>query len=130
MEIVLFDGVCNLCNAAVNFIIDRDPQNRFRFAALQSDTGRELLNRYPLASGPVDSVVLIRSNRPYVKSDAALEIARHLGGAWPALAVFKIFPRFFRDWVYDLIAKNRYRLFGKQDACRIPTPELKARFLE
>jgi predicted DCC family thiol-disulfide oxidoreductase YuxK len=111
MEIILFDGVCNLCNAAVNFIIDRDPQNRFRFAALQSETGQELLNRFPPKSGPVDSIVLIRDGQSYVKSDAALEIARHLGGAWPLLAVFRIFPRFLRNFGYDLIARNRYRFF-------------------
>ncbi|GAB3321435.1 thiol-disulfide oxidoreductase DCC family protein [Larkinella ripae] len=130
MDTILFDGVCNLCNAAVHFIIDRDPQNRFRFAALQSDAGRRLLARFPPASGPVDSIVLIRNGRSYVKSDAALAIARHLSGAWPAFTVFRVFPRFLRDWAYDLIAKNRYRFFGREAACRIPTPALKARFLE
>ena len=130
MEIIVFDGVCNLCNGAVNFIIDRDPQNRFRFVAMQSETGRELVKRYPPAAGPVDSIVLIKEGQSYVKSDAALKIARQLSGAWPLLTVFRIFPRFLRDWGYDLIARNRYRFFGREDACRIPTPELKARFLE
>ncbi|GAB3913961.1 DUF393 domain-containing protein [Larkinella knui] len=130
MEIIVFDGVCTLCNSAVNFIIDHDPQNRFRFVALQSKTGRELLSRYPPAGGPVDSIVLIKEGRSYVKSDAALAIARQLSGAWPGLAVFRILPRFLRDFGYDLIARNRYRFFGREDACRIPTPALKARFLE
>jgi predicted DCC family thiol-disulfide oxidoreductase YuxK len=130
MEIIVFDGVCNLCNGAVNFIIDRDPQNRFRFVAMQSETGRELLTRYPSAAGPVDSIVLIKEGQSYVRSDAALEIARQLSGIWPLLTVFRILPRFLRDWGYDLIARNRYLFFGRQDACRIPTPELKARFLE
>lgn len=130
MEIIAFDGVCNLCNGAVNFIIDRDPKNRFRFVALQSETGQELLSRYPPADGPVNSIVLISEGKSYVKSDAALAIARHLSGVWPVLTVFKILPRFLRDAVYDLIARNRYRFFGKQDACRLPTPELKSRFLE
>ncbi|RRB04589.1 thiol-disulfide oxidoreductase DCC family protein [Larkinella rosea] len=130
MEIIVFDGVCNLCNGAVNFIIDHDPKNRFRFVALQSETGQELLNRYPSANGPVDSIVLIRNGQSFVKSDAALAIARCLSGVWPVLTIFRIIPRFLRDAVYDLIARNRYRFFGKQDACRLPTPELRARFLE
>ena len=130
MEIVVFDGVCNLCNGAVNFIIDRDPQSRFKFVALQSDTGRELLRRFPPAEGPVDSIVLIKNGQSYIKSEAALHIAQNLSGLWPALTVFRIFPRFLRDFGYDWIARNRYRFFGREDACRIPTPELKARFLE
>lgn len=126
----MFDGVCNLCNSAVNFIIDRDKTHRFRFASLQSTTGQQLLKQYPLPDGPADSVVLIKEGRSYVKSDAALAIAQQLSGVWPLLAVFRIVPRFLRDAAYDLIAHNRYRLFGKSDACRIPTQELKALFLE
>ena len=130
MDIILFDGVCNLCNSAVNFIIDRDPNHRFRFASLQSPTGQQLLAQYPLPGGPVDSIVLIKDGRSYVKSDAALGIARQLSGGWSFLALFKVVPRFLRDAVYDGIARNRYRLFGKSDACRIPTKELRALFLE
>lgn len=131
MDIILFDGVCNLCNTAVNFIIDRDPAGRFRFVALQSETGRKLLAQNPPASaGPIDSIVLIQNEKSLIKSDAALEIARHLRGGWSLFVVFRILPRFLRDGMYDWIARNRYRFFGKEDACRLPTRELKARFLE
>ncbi|WP_128546649.1 thiol-disulfide oxidoreductase DCC family protein [Larkinella soli] len=130
MDVILFDGVCNLCNSAVNFVIDHDRKGRFRFASLQSETGRRLLAQCPPAEGPVDSVVLIRNGRSFVRSDAALEIARHLGGAWPLLTVFKLVPRFVRDAVYEAVARNRYRWFGRTDACRVPAPALKARFLE
>lgn len=129
MHIVLFDGVCNLCNGAVNFIIDHDPQHRFRYASLQSDTGRQLLARHPELAG-IDSIVLLADNRVWVKSDAVLQIARYLPGAWRWLAAFRWLPRVLRDGLYDWVARNRYRLFGRSEACRIPTPELRALFLE
>lgn len=130
--IILFDGVCNLCNSAVLFIIKRDPSSRFRFASLQSDYAQNILRQYGVDSRPENlfSIFLIAGDRIYTRSDAALEVARHLSGFWPAIRIFKIVPRFMRDGVYDWIARNRYSLFGKKDECMIPTPELKGRFIE
>ncbi|GAB3518676.1 thiol-disulfide oxidoreductase DCC family protein [Emticicia fontis] len=128
--VILFDGVCNFCNASINFLIDRDKKGAFKFAALQSEPGREILAKYHITSvTEFDSVILEKDGKLYQKSDAALEIARNMDGAWRLLYVFKIIPGFIRDFVYDLVAKNRYRFMGKMDACRIPTPELRARFL-
>lgn len=127
--VILFDGVCNLCNASVLFIIARDPHARFRFASLQSAFGQEQLLKFGLSVSELNSVMLIRNGVLYQKSNAALEIARHLRGLWPILYAFKIIPRFIRNAVYDWIARNRYRWYGKKDECMIPTPELKARFI-
>jgi predicted DCC family thiol-disulfide oxidoreductase YuxK len=130
-KVILFDGVCNLCNSSVNFIIDRDTKNEFRFAALQSEVGQRLLSSMPAASlKDFDSVVLIEGDRIYKKSTAALRIARSLKGIWSWLYIFILIPRFLRDPIYNLIANNRYRWFGKKDSCRIPTAELRSRFLE
>lgn len=127
---ILFDGVCNFCNASINFIIDRDSKAIFQFAALQSEVGQELLQKYHLKTTDFDTVILINDeNKIYQKSDAALEIARNLDGFWKIFYVFKILPSFLRNPIYDLVARNRYRIFGRTDACRIPTPELRARFL-
>ena len=128
--VIFFDGVCNLCNAAVNFVIDRDANRRFHFASLQSDFTNEKLARYEVDPSHLESILLLNDGRLYHKSDAALEIARVLGGAWRLLLVFKIIPKFVRDFIYDWIAKNRYRWFGKQETCRVPTPDLKERFLD
>jgi predicted DCC family thiol-disulfide oxidoreductase YuxK len=129
-SVVLFDGVCNLCNASVSFIIDRDPAGRFRFAALQSEAGRELLERHgrPVTATP-ESVVLVEAGRVYEQSTAALRIARRLKGGWKLLYAFALVPRPLRDLVYRWIARNRYRWFGREEACRRPTPELERRFL-
>ncbi|MER0438323.1 thiol-disulfide oxidoreductase DCC family protein [Emticicia sp. W12TSBA100-4] len=131
---ILFDGVCNFCNASINFIIDRDSKGIFKFAALQSEIGQELLKEFGLKtsdseSRTFDSIVAIEGDKVYQKSDAALEIARRMDGIWKIFYVFKIIPTFLRNPIYDLVARNRYRIFGRTDACRIPTPELKARFL-
>lgn len=126
---ILFDGVCNFCNASINFIIDRDSKGIFKFAALQSEVGQELLNKFGLKTSNFDSIVAIDGDNVYQKSDAALEIARKMDGIWKIFYVFKIIPNFLRNPIYDLVAKNRYRIFGRTDACRIPTPALKARFL-
>ncbi len=127
--VILFDGVCNLCNGAVNFIIDRDPKARFTFAPLQSVPGQALLKEKIPEAKNLDSIILVNRNEVKIKSDAALSIAYRLSGLWPALIVFKIIPRFLRDHVYDWIARNRYRFFGKRNQCRMPNPELKSRFL-
>ena len=126
---VLFDGVCNLCNSTVQFIIRNDQRGRFRFAALQSEAGRELLLQYQLPEKALNTVVLIAGGRAFTRSTAALEIARRLDGAWPICYAAVVLPRFLRDSVYDFIARNRYRWFGKQEACMMPSPELKQRFL-
>jgi predicted DCC family thiol-disulfide oxidoreductase YuxK len=128
--LILFDGVCNLCNGIVQFIIKRDPHARFRFASLQSAAGQLHLKRFGLDPDVLHSVILIDGDNVYERSDAALLIAKHLGPPWKLLAGFNIFPKFLRDAGYNLVARNRYRIFGKKDQCMIPTPELKARFLD
>ncbi|UTI42930.1 thiol-disulfide oxidoreductase DCC family protein [Niallia sp. RD1] len=125
--IVLFDGVCNLCNKSVQFIIKRDPHNQFFFASLQSEMGKSLLEKHHLSE--VDSVVLIKDDMYYIESDAALEICRHLSSGWKLLAILKGIPSFIRDPLYRFVARNRYRWFGKQDSCMLPTEEMKKRFL-
>ena len=126
---ILFDGVCNFCNASINFIIDRDSTGIFKFAALQSEIGQEILKKNGLKQDNFDSIILEKNDVIYQKSDAALEIARNLDGFWKFFYVFKIIPFFLRNPIYDLVARNRYRIFGRTDACRLPTPALKARFL-
>ncbi|MET3124990.1 putative DCC family thiol-disulfide oxidoreductase YuxK [Arcicella rosea] len=128
-QVILFDGVCNFCNASINFVIDHDPQKRFKFASLQSDFGYEVLKKYDRNTSDFDSVILLKNNRLYIKSEAALEIAKDLSGFWKYLSVFSILPTFILDFFYDLVAKNRYKLFGKSEVCRMPSPDLKERFL-
>jgi predicted DCC family thiol-disulfide oxidoreductase YuxK len=128
-SIILFDGVCNFCNASVNFLIDRDPQARFMFGALQSEEGLAALKEHGLEDGYFDSIVLIQGDTVLTASDAVLEICAHMPGAWPWLRVFRIVPSGIRNAVYNWVARNRYDWFGKQDTCRIPTPEYRARFL-
>jgi predicted DCC family thiol-disulfide oxidoreductase YuxK len=126
--VILFDGVCNLCNHSVQFIIRHDHRSQFHFAALQSGFGMAQLLHFGIEQGMLNTVILIHHGKAYQKSNAALEIAKKLSGLWPALYIFKLVPRFMRDGMYDLIAKNRYKLFGRLDECMIPTPELKSRF--
>lgn len=128
-NIILFDGVCNFCDSSVNFIIDRDKKNVFRFAALQSEKGQEILEYFKLPKTDFDSFILIEKDIVYKKSSAAIKIANKLGGIWKIFYPLIIIPKFIRDFFYSLIANNRYKLFGKKDACRIPTPELKQKFL-
>lgn len=128
-NIILFDGICNFCNYWVNFIIDRDSKNFFKFAALQSEKGSELLDRFNLPKNDFDSFILISQNKVYKKSKAAFEIAKHLNG-WPKIiSPLRFIPVYVTDFFYDLIAKNRYRIFGKKEACRIHTKEEKSKFL-
>lgn len=128
-KIVLFDGVCNFCNSSVQFIIKHDTSNSLKFASLQSSIGQELLNKYAIPKD-VDSVIFIENNQAYTKSSAALKIANYFGGFWKLLQIFMIVPTFIRDFFYDIIAKNRYRWFGKKDSCMLPSPEIRNRFLE
>jgi predicted DCC family thiol-disulfide oxidoreductase YuxK len=127
--VILFDGVCNLCNGSVNFIIRRDPQAKLKFASLQSEFGQQQIKKFDLPGSEWNSVLLIKNGQLYQKSDAALQIVRMLTGFWPILYAFKILPVFIRDFIYDWIAKNRYRWFGRQEECMIPTPDMKARFV-
>lgn len=129
-DIILFDGVCNLCNGIVQFIIRRDPKGKFIFASLQSETGLKLLEKFGLPSDEFDSIVLIRGEQFFIKSDAGILVLKELGGLWQLLYAFRFLPLSFRNFIYDLIARSRYRMFGKSDSCMIPTPELKARFLD
>lgn len=128
-KIILFDGVCNLCNSSVNFIIENDSKNVFKFTSLQSEKGEQLLKKYDLFNKDIDSVILIENDKAFVKSDAALKIARTLGGKYKMIYGLIILPAFIRNFFYDIIAKNRYKWFGKKDSCRIPTPELQSKFL-
>jgi|SRR5579872_2431046 len=129
--ILLFDGVCNLCNAWVNFLIDRDAVGALRFASLQSVAAQELLARLgrPAPTNEPDTVLLVERGRVFDRSTAVLRAARHLRGAWPLLAALLAVPRPVRDGIYRWIARHRYRWFGRSEACRVPTPELEARFL-
>ena len=127
--IILFDGVCNFCNGSVNFIIERDRAGYFKFTPLQSETGEKLLAEHDIDKNQTDSVILIEDGKAFIYSTAALKIARNLGGAWSWFYAFMIVPKFLRDFLYKLFAKYRYKLFGKQDACMLPTPEIRERFL-
>lgn len=129
--IVLFDGVCNLCNGFVQFVLrhERDREPRLRFAALQSTVGSELLTAHGLDPASLDSVVLIEGGTARTCSDAVLGVLRHLRAPWRLARIFGVLPRFVRDAGYRVVARSRYRLFGKKDACPMPTAELRTRFL-
>src|SRR5438128_8000077 len=127
--IILFDGVCNLCNHAVQFVLARDPKEQFRFASLQSTAGMDLLKKFGAEARNLDSMVLIAEGAAYTKSDAALRIAAQLSGLWPVFRILLLVPRPIRNWAYDVVAKNRYQWFGKRSACMAPSPELRGRFL-
>lgn len=128
-SVILFDGVCNLCNGAVQFVIRRDKNKNFAFASLQSDGGRQLLLEHGQLLNNAGSFVLIEHGQAYLRSEGALRVIKKLNFPWSLLYVFKIIPLFMRDFVYNLVAKNRYKWFGKQEMCMTPTPELKSRFL-
>jgi predicted DCC family thiol-disulfide oxidoreductase YuxK len=129
-KIILFDGVCNLCNASVKFVIKHDKKDVFRFVSLQSDLGKEIIKHIGIANLNIDSVILYEPGIAYYyKSDASLQIAKNLGGFFHFGTVFRFLPTGFRNLLYDYIAKNRYQWFGKQEACLLPTLELNAKFL-
>lgn len=128
-RVIFFDGFCNLCSGAVQFVIKRDSQGLFRFASLQSDYAASALKQFDLEPAQADSIVLLENGKVYQRSTAALRVAKKLKGLWPLLYGFIIVPRFIRDGVYNFIAKNRYKWFGRQESCWVPTPELKQRFL-
>jgi predicted DCC family thiol-disulfide oxidoreductase YuxK len=127
--IILFDGVCNLCTGSVLFTIKRDRSSKFLFASLQSSFGQSQMVKYGLPIREFNTFFLLKGEKVYRKSDAALEVVRELSGLWPVLYVFKVVPTFIRNAVYDFVSKNRYKWFGKKDSCMIPTPALQARFI-
>ncbi|HEX8362499.1 MAG TPA: thiol-disulfide oxidoreductase DCC family protein [Longimicrobium sp.] len=127
--VVLYDGVCGMCNGLVKFVARRDRRGRFRFAALQGETGQALLREHGLPADDFDTAVLVEDGRAFVRSRAILRIVNGLGGAWRAAGVFAIVPAPVLDFLYDQVARSRYRIFGRSDACMLPPPELRARFL-
>jgi predicted DCC family thiol-disulfide oxidoreductase YuxK len=127
-RVVLFDGVCNFCNGAVNWIIAHDPQAKFKFAPLQSEFGERVRRKSGIAE-EVDSIILVENDQAYTRSSAALRILKTLGGIWSVGYAGIIVPRAIRDWFYKYFAAHRYRWFGKQDACMVPTPEVRQRFV-
>lgn len=129
-KIVLFDGICNLCNSSVQLIIENDSKNLFQFASLQSDFGQKFLQENNLPDETFKSLVLIDGENFFTKSEAALRIGKELDGLYKVLRIFLWTPKFIRDFVYDYIAKNRYKWYGKRDSCWIPTDELKQKFLD
>jgi len=129
-SIILFDGVCNLCNNSIQFIIKRDKKQRFLYASLQSDAAQSILLQFQLKNTDFDSIILIKDGRVYQKSTAILKITKHLSGGWKLNYGFVIIPKFIRDFIYNIVAKNRYKWFGKRDVCMVPTEELQMRFLD
>ncbi len=127
-RIILFDGVCNLCSASVRFVIRRDKKKKFRFASLQSEFAKGKL--HGMEGDSINTIVLLKNDKTYFRSDAALEISKELHGLWPALYVLKFIPRGIRNVVYVLISRNRYRWFGNRGAGWIPSPEWSARFVD
>ena len=128
-NIVVFDGVCNFCNGAVNFIIKRDREGVFAFTPMQSDLAQELMEKYQIYNVGIDTFLLIKNDQCFIFSDAALEITKDLSGFWYFFNVFKLVPRSFRDFFYRLFARNRYALFGRQKECMTPTEDVKSRFI-
>ncbi len=130
MKVILFDGVCNLCNSSINWVIDRDYSDQFKFSALQSAYGKTVIEKFHLQGDFMDTVLLIDDEKIQQRSDAVIEILRALGGVYSLAVVFYTVPSFLRNGFYNLIASNRYKWFGKQDACRVATPDLEGKFLE
>ncbi len=130
-KIILFDGVCNLCNNAVTKVIKKDKKNTFIFAALQSKSGNKIISKLGIDTTKIDSIILYETGNSYdVKSTAVIKIVSDFGGFWSFTKLLLIFPESFRNLIYDFIAKNRYKWFGKKEICMIPTKELKAKFLD
>jgi predicted DCC family thiol-disulfide oxidoreductase YuxK len=128
--VILFDGVCNLCSGSVRFIINRDPSGIFKFAPLQSEAGKNLISKFDLSNNKFDSIILIENSNYYLRSTAALKIVQRLGAIWPLLSLLRLVPRPVRDYIYDIVARNRYKWYGKRVECMIPGADIKSRFLE
>lgn len=129
-HIILFDGICNLCNSSVQFVLQRDTNAKFKFASLQSNAGQKLLAQLKLPLDEFNSFIYVADGKLYTRSSAALRVAKELNFPWKLMFGFIVVPPFIRNFVYDTIAKNRYKWFGKRESCMIPTPDLKQRFLE
>ena len=129
-KIILFDGVCNLCSGMVMFTIKRDVKAKIKYASLQSVSGQAFLKKFDLPLNDFNSFVYVIGDKHYRRSSAALRVFKELGGFWKILFIFIIVPPFIRDFIYAIISKNRYRIFGKKESCMIPTAEIKNRFLE
>lgn len=129
-QVLLYDGVCNLCNGMVRFVIRWDRKNKIQFASLQSETGKSYLEELGLPTDDLDTLVYVKAGRHFTRSSAVLEIVKDMGGFWRLLYVLIIIPRCLRDPVYRLVARMRYRVFGKRDNCRLPSPEIQERFLD
>lgn len=130
-KIILFDGICNLCNGAVIKVIKNDKKNVFLFAPIQSETGQKIINHLGIDTSKTDSIILYEPNKAYyIKSAAALQIMKEFSGFWKLMQIFTILPDAFNNIFYDFIARNRYKWYGKKESCMIPTPELKAKFLD
>lgn len=129
-DVVIFDGVCNLCAHSVRFILRHEARPLLRFVPLQSPAGGRLMRTFGFNPDDAKTFVLVADGKPYTKSDAAIRVSRYLSGPWKLLSLAKIAPRPIRDWAYDIVARNRYRWFGRFDTCMVPTPELRSRFIQ
>jgi predicted DCC family thiol-disulfide oxidoreductase YuxK len=127
--LVLFDGVCNFCNYWVNFAIRHNKKNDLRFTPLQGESAKSILPDYSINPTQLNSVIFVNNGKAYTQSSAALQICRHLNGGWKLFYGFYIIPKFIRDFLYNIIARNRYRWFGRKDQCMVPTGEMRSRFL-
>lgn len=128
-RVIVFDGVCNWCNTWVNLLIDHDPHGKFKFGTLQSEQAKQILQELQLSTEDFETFLLLERTHVFTKSTAALRIVKHLSGLWPLLYLFILIPRPLRDAIYDIIARNRYKLMGKAETCRVPTPNERARFI-
>lgn len=129
-NIIIFDGICNFCNDSVNFIIRHDPKKKFMFVPMQSKEAIRLIEKYQVQYVGSDTILLIKNEQSYIRTDAALEITKDLSGYWYLFNLMKVLPRSFRDFFYNLFARNRYYLFGKRDACMIPSNDVRSRFIK
>ncbi|MDA3854308.1 MAG: DCC1-like thiol-disulfide oxidoreductase family protein [Bacteroidales bacterium] len=127
--IILFDGVCHLCNGSVNFLLKMDKKERFKFSPLQSPNGQAVLKQHQLSDTGLDTFIFIHHGKCYSKSTAALKVLKSFGRGWQIFYIFIIIPRFIRDFIYDLVARHRYRLFGRSEQCMVPNPDIERRFL-
>ena len=128
-NLILFDGVCNLCSALVQFVIRNDQAAKFRFATIQSEIGKEIFQSHGLDASDLQTFVFIADGRMFVRSDAAIEVVSRFGGGWRTFKIFRFVPRMVRDAIYSIIARNRYRWFGRKEVCMVPTADIRERFL-
>jgi predicted DCC family thiol-disulfide oxidoreductase YuxK len=128
-NLILFDGVCNFCNTAVQMVIEIDRQKIFKFAPIQSELGQQLYHQHGLDASDIQTLMLVDGDKVWTKSDAVLEVLSRLDGGWQLLGGFKAMPKPVRDWAYSEFARQRFVLFGRRDACMVPTPELRERFI-